>query len=55
MSSEWVCMPCYSMVPYRDGTLTVHGDTEPDYLTVWCPWCGDAMDQADVVLEEGEL
>ena len=42
--TEWVCYPCSEVVPKREGRLTVHGDHDPDRLTVWCPWCGDKMD-----------
>jgi hypothetical protein len=38
------CAPCREMMPGRDGTVTVHGHTDADRLTVWCPWCGDQME-----------
>jgi len=44
--SEWVCHPCSETIPGRVGRLTVHGETDPDRLTVWCPWCGDQMERA---------
>jgi hypothetical protein len=40
------CAPCREMIPGRDGTVTVHGHTDADRLTVWCPWCGDQMEPA---------
>jgi RNase P subunit RPR2 len=44
---EWVCYPCSEVIPGREGRVTVHGDTDPDRLSVWCPWCGDAMELMD--------
>lgn len=52
--TEFVCMPCYSMVSDRTGHVTVHGDP-PTNGSVWCPWCADAMDRASEVLTEDEL
>lgn len=55
--ARFVCMPCFTMVPNRTGTLTVHG-ADPDIietLTVWCPWCGDEMEPAEDLLTEDEL
>lgn len=48
--TEWVCMPCFTMVPDRTGHVTAHGEgysADGATLTVWCPWCGDRMDPAE--------
>lgn len=39
---RYVCMPCREMVPGHEGEITVPGGTQG---TVWCPWCGDKMEQ----------
>jgi RNase P subunit RPR2 len=44
--TDWICYPCQSLFPNRDGRVTVHGNTDPEKLTVWCPWCGDKMQRA---------
>lgn len=38
----YVCMPCREMNPYVEGEIDVPGGTKG---TVWCPWCGDEMEQ----------
>lgn len=37
----YVCNPCKATSPETAGVIRVPGGTES---TVWCPWCGDAME-----------
>jgi hypothetical protein len=43
---EYVCAPCDVTIEERNPRVTVHDSPDPDVLTVWCPWCGDAMERA---------
>ena len=45
----FVCVPCEAVIPDRNGTITVHGETNPDNLKVWCPWCGDEMEYEETL------
>lgn len=52
-NDQWVCMPCFTMIPKSPGYVTLpKAAPEP----VWCPWCGDKMDPAnDELLTASEL
>lgn len=54
MTTEWICMPCYLMVPDRSGHVTVYEEKD-EKVVVWCPWCGDKMERAEEQLMDGEL
>lgn len=43
-NDTYECEPCRHMVPSRNGRIVVPGGASG---TVWCPWCGDAMELID--------
>lgn len=53
-ATDWICMPCHLMVPNRSGHVTVH-EQKDEKIVVWCPWCGDKMEQAEEQLMDSEL
>jgi len=42
--TQYVCLPCREMAPGVPGELEVPGDPKC-HGRVWCPWCGDAMEE----------